>query len=316
MSNRLKAAPVTRRMFLPVLGKPIARTVSELYPDHGDAKCIWCGRRRSVHADPIDVGGEFVEPACERINGGGKFEANTEARPRSPSDRLRIAISMPVFRARAIAGSLGAPSKMPGAAYGIDAFQCQKGSELAEDPTSVCFGCYARKNFYKHWWPALKARGHRQRAITHDLWVEAMICQIVDYVGRGGEPAFRWHDSGDLHGAWHLANIAAVCESTPNVMHWLPTREYQYVEQFLAAGGVIPSNLTVRLSAHYIGTVPDVPRAIAHLPTSTVHHDDQPMPIKGKGAIGCRAIEARENQCRGCRACWDSRVRNVSYPLH
>ena len=100
---------------------------------------------------------------------------------------------------------------MPGAAYGLDAFRCRVGSLLAEDPSSTCHGCYARKNFYRSWRPAIVARARREEGIHHPYWVEAMICLILDYVGRGGEPAFRWHDSGDLHG-W-VERLTAIKQS-------------------------------------------------------------------------------------------------------
>lgn len=223
---------------------------------------------------------------------------------------------MTLQQATAIAGTLGQPSKMPGAAYGIDAFQCRKGGELVGDPASTCHGCYARRNFYLYWRAAVSARAKRHAAIRHRYWIEAMIALILDYLERGGEPAFRWHDSGDLQGAWHLAAIAAVAEATPMVRHWLPTREYDDVRAFLAAGGVIPGNLAVRLSAHYVGARAEVPAELAHLPTSTTHKLGAPPPLKRKGAISCHAIDSPVNMCRGCRACWDARVVNVSYRMH
>lgn len=254
-------------------------------------------------------------PACEAINGGGKY-GKSERLPRPLRERLEIAMRMPLQKALAIAGTLGQPSKMPGAAYGIDAFQCRVGSTLADDPLSTCHGCYARRNFYRYWHAAIAARAKRQAAIRNPYWIEAMIALIMDYIERGGELAFRWHDSGDLHGPWHLAAICAVAEATPTVRQWLPTREYDDVAQFLRAGGAIPPNLTVRLSAHYIGKVADVPPEIAHLPTSTTHHKDTLPPLKRKGAIVCHAIDSPVNMCRSCRACWDGRVTNVSYRMH
>jgi len=275
-----------------------------------------------MHAAPVDLGdGTFMIPACERINGGGKFAPGAPDRlPRPLRQRLKIALSMTHQQATAIAGSLGAPSKMPGAAYGIDAFQCQVGSRLVSDPTSTCHGCYARRNFYKFWRPAVAARAKRQAAIHHRYWIEAMIVLIWDYVERGGEPAFRWHDSGDLAGAWHLAAICAVAEATTGVQQWLPTREYDYVREYLAAGGKIPPNLVVRLSAHYVGKPAEVP-GLDQLPTSTTHLEGHQPPVKRKGAIVCHAIEDaaekdEKNMCGKCRACWDPRVTNVSYRMH
>lgn len=311
-----KVQTTPRRVFLPMLNIPTPPKVAALFEDFDEPRCIWCGRTRSKHAQPVDLGdGTTMVPACETINGGGKFRAG-ERLPRPLRERLEIALKMTRQQATAIAGTLGQPSKMPGAAYGIDAFQCRAGAALAEDPTSTCHGCYARRNFYRYWHAAIAARTKRQAAIRHPMWIEAMISHILTYIEEGGEPAFRWHDSGDLHGAWHLAAICAVAEATPLVRHWLPTREYADVAGFLRAGGVIPPNLTVRVSAHYIGKVAEVPAEIAHLPTSTTHHLGTPPPLRKKGAIVCHAIDSPVNMCRGCRACWDGRVTNVSYRMH
>lgn len=313
-----------RRVSLPVIASAPAqpaRRVTEVVI--GDPACIWCGRTRSRHALPVDLGdGTTSIPACEVINGGGRYPGDrverVETRPaiRPLALRLHLASRMTPKDAADIAGSLGEPSKMPGAAYGLDAFQCRVGSRLATDPTSTCHGCYARKNFYRTWRPALVARERREAGIHHPYWVEAMICLISDYVDKGGEPAFRWHDSGDLHGVWHLEAICAVAQATPHVRQWLPTREYDDVAQYLRQGGKIPPNLIVRLSAHYVGKAPDVPTELAHLPTSTTHPQDAKPPVRGKGTTVCRAIDSPVNMCRKCRACWDPRVKNVSYRMH
>ena len=52
--------------------------------------------------------------------------------------------------AKAIAGSLGKPSKMPGLSYGISAKRCIVGAKLATVEGSVCHGCYALKANYSY----------------------------------------------------------------------------------------------------------------------------------------------------------------------
>lgn len=307
-----------RRVTLPVLTEETPMALAELFDDFDEPLCIWCLRPRSKHAVPVDLGdGTTMVPACETINRGGRYPATPPERlPRPLRTRLEVALRMTTQQAAAIAGTLGQPSKMPGAAYGIDAFQCRTGSELAPDPTSTCHGCYARRNFYRYWRAAVSARAKRQAAIHHRYWIEAMIVLILNYTEAGGEPAFRWHDSGDLAGAWHLAAICAVAEATPAIRHWLPTREYGDVATYLRAGGKIPPNLVVRLSAHHVGKVADLPAEIAHLPTSTTHQLGEGPPVHRKGAIVCHAIDSPVNMCRRCRACWDTRVTNVSYRMH
>ena len=207
---------------------------------------------------------------------------------------------------------------MPGFSYGISATKCHKGSQLRGVPGSVCSGCYALTDWYRSWRPLLWGHQRRYEGLFHPQWVDAMVSMIA--VKCVGEHAFfRWHDSGDLQGVWHLANIAEVCRRTPSVSHWLPTREYGYVVEYLRNHS-LPDNLCIRLSAHMIDSEPVLPPELVGFPTSTV--STAPLSsmgvriVEGKGSIECRAVEARGNKCGACRACWDPRVRNVSYPEH
>lgn len=223
---------------------------------------------------------------------------------------------MTLTLAKKIAGTLGKPSKLPGFSYGLHAKKCITGSKMVLVPGSVCRGCYALHGFYATWRPALVARDRRHRGLPHPRWTEAMIRQISHYCV-GEQTFFRWHDSGDLQGLWHLENIIAVVRATPQIRHWLPTREYAIVSAYLAAHGPFPDNLCVRLSALMIDTEPVLPADVAHLPTSTVHTAGIGVKVvEGKGSIDCRAIELRDNQCGSCRACWSNDVQNVSYPQH
>lgn len=208
---------------------------------------------------------------------------------------------------------------MPGFSYGISAQKCITGSVLRKVPGSVCSTCYACTDWYRSWRPLLHGHARRWAGLRHPRWVDAMVTMIHL---RCKEPDnyFRWHDSGDLQGVWHLENIAEVARRTPAVQHWLPTREYSFVSFYLAGGKQIPANLTVRLSAHMIDAEPVLPADLQDFPTSTV--SSLPRAISGmqiieeKGAIECRAVEARDNKCGPCRACWSADVKNVAYPQH
>ena len=112
-------------------------------------------------------------------------------------------------------------------------------------------------------------------------------------------PYFRWHDSGDLQGAWHLKNIFEVCKRTPDTMHWLPTRETGILK--LMDPDIVPPNLIIRLSGHMING-----KNSTFWPwTSTVSTEGKTCPAQDQG-----------NQCRDCRACWDRTISNVTYPKH
>ena len=81
---------------------------------------------------------------------------------------------MAMREAEAIAGTLTKTTKMPGYSYGLDAFQCHVGSELAKMPESTCENCFARRDLYL-WKHTRAANKFRTEAITHPLWDLAMI---------------------------------------------------------------------------------------------------------------------------------------------
>ena len=194
--------------------------------------------------------------------------------------------------ARQITGGLSAPSKMPGPAYNLPATQCITGAKLVNVPGSVCHGCYALKGRYR-FSNVRMALARRLESLKHPRWVEAMVTLIQ------GEPWFRWHDSGDLQGADHLKKIFEVCNRTPETSHWLPTREAKILK--LMDPDIIPSNLIIRMSSHMIDQQP-----VTFWPwTSTVSTTTKTCPAQNQG-----------NQCRDCRACWNRKVSNVTYPKH
>ena len=194
--------------------------------------------------------------------------------------------------ARKITGGLSAPSKMPGPAYNLPAQACITGAKLVQIPGSVCAGCYALKGRYNFSNVRL-ALARRLESLKHPRWVEAMTVLIK------GEPWFRWHDSGDLQSAWHLKQIFEVCNRTPETRHWLPTREARILN--LMDPDIIPPNLIIRMSSHMIDQKP-----VTFWPwTSTVSSTTKTCPALDQG-----------NSCRDCRACWDRKVSNVTYPKH
>jgi len=205
---------------------------------------------------------------------------------------------MLVREASAITGGLSNPGKMPGTAYNTSAQDCRVGTRLRDVKGSVCDGCYAMKGRYL--FPTVQAALQRRLdALDHPQWVDAMVLLI----SRQTVPWFRWHDSGDLQSIKHLQRIVEVINRTPDIAHWLPTREYKLVTDYRRAGGVIPANVVIRLSAHMVDGPP--PEAYG-LPTSTVVTD---------GSHTCPA-STQGNNCGDCRDCWNPLVKNVSYPKH
>jgi hypothetical protein len=138
-----------------------------------------------------------------------------------------------------------------------------------------------------------------------EAWVSGMVAHI------GHDAYFRWHDSGDLQGLAHLELIASVCNATPDCEHWLPTREYGIVKEYIAKHGSIPANLTIRLSAMYPDQPVKLPASLQGIPgitASNVHTNGKPL-----HGQACNA-PAQNGECRNCRLCWTDAV--VSYALH
>ena len=204
---------------------------------------------------------------------------------------------MNLKEAKEITGGLSQPNKMPGYAYNIPAWHCITGSKLVDIENSVCAGCYALKNRYIM--PIQAAAMERRfKSLTHPQWVDAMVVLVTHYSKK--VPFFRWHDSGDLQGVDHLMNIFEVCIRTPQIQHWMPTREVKILKGIQPES--VPKNLIIRVSSHMINQGP-----VKSWPwTSTVID---------KGYHTCPAA-AQGNECRDCRQCWNRAYSNVSYGKH
>lgn len=199
--------------------------------------------------------------------------------------------------AEALVGTLSKPSKMPGYAYGIPAKHCVLGSKLVKLPNTVCSKCYALKGRYV--FPnVVAAQERRYASLRHPDWVDA----ITTLIAHTKTTYFRWHDSGDIQGLWHLNNIVKVAQLLPNVKFWLPTREKGFVSQWLVLNKAFPENLVVRVSGALIDGEP--PKGFPH--TSSV---------VSSGKHSCPA-PSTDGQCKDCRACWSTDVASVSYRKH
>ena len=210
--------------------------------------------------------------------------------------------------ANEIVGGLSAPGKMPCPSINLPAPACITGSLLAQIEGTTCHGCYALKGRYR--FPNVKeAMDRRLEALKDSRWVRAMVVLME------GRKYFRWHDSGDLQGAWHLKRILEVCKQTPATQHWLPTREAQLLA--LMDPDVIPKNLIIRLSA----TKVDGAAGKSWPWTSTVYKKtflwkvklwfNKIFKIKGK----CFAA-IQSGKCKSCRQCWTHSINNTAYAQH
>lgn len=249
-------------------------------------------------------------------------------------------VSMSLRAARDAAGAVTTRNtKMPGSAFAVSALHCKVGSKLAKIEGSTCHKCYAiklqkmRPSVDMGWTNNLH-KSTDAIASDPDAWVGAMVRQITHYAAKTGEPYHRWFDSGDLQSVEMLSAICQVAVMTPEVSHWLPTREAGMVKRYRKAGGFIPSNLVIRVSATMIDDAP----IANHSHTSTVHrkgsvvhgkqcnayrtHDFKDGTFKVIPSDTYKAMSRADKRsydfghCGDCRACWSADVANVSYGLH
>ena len=163
------------------------------------------------------------------------------------------------------------------------------------------------KGFYSLYANTIEPAQHaRLVSIDDPYWVSSIVASI------GTDPYFRWHDSGDLQSSHHLDLIVQVCLATPDTMHWLPTREYALVKQWLMNHSEgLPANLTIRLSAMFIDKPVIVPTSLKGIPGVLVSNVHSSEPI---GEL-CDA-PSRDGKCGECRACWSRDVAAISYHIH
>ena len=239
-------------------------------------------------------------------------------------------------QARAIVGSLGKPSKMPGNSYGLPAsnagfvpsickdrglpvplqYGCAVGQVLARVPGTPCYGCYAdeRGLYHPQWVEAmvfvLERAFDKQFAEALEEHLDTFFCdesrmpnkqemQDLHTMALHDVAYMRWHDSGDLLDVWHLHMLYEVAEATPYLKHWLPTQDSQIVAR---SDRATPSNMVIRHSSQFVDG--KFKKRWHHVSGVTTKHDET-----------CHAIR-NYNECGDCRECWDDTVYAITYPLH
>jgi len=199
---------------------------------------------------------------------------------------------MKTSEAWTIVGGLSKPGKMPGWSIGIPAKECKTGAKLQAVPGSVCYDCYAMKGCYV-FKVVQDAQYRRLKAIYTPQWVQAM----AHLINSKKPDVFRWHDSGDVQDLEHLNKIYEVCRLTPGKRHWMPTRE-AWIKDHLDRA---PSNLVIRFSAPMVDQ--EAPASWPNTSTVVTAQATCPAP-------------SQDNQCKDCRNCWNSKIKNISYGQH
>lgn len=198
-------------------------------------------------------------------------------------------------------------TKMPCPSFALPAGEeCHTGRKLMGIIKSVCKSCYARRGNYLFPGAATLRRENldaTKKAIRSPAHAKKWVTTLTGFIHASGSAWFRWHDSGDIISERHLHMVFDVCEQTPDVKHWVPTREYAFVQSVLLSRPM-PKNCTVRLSAHMVGETLN-----SEMPTSSVGAE-----VGNKCPATYKAVH--EGKCLDCRGCWDKRVKNVDYKRH
>ena len=190
-------------------------------------------------------------------------------------------------------------SKLGVKSISLDAKKCKTGSKLAKKSGTVCNGCYALKGCYV--FPVVKdAMARRLEFFNSKDFIPIMVWLLQSQTKK----FFRWFDSGDIQTVFMGLNILEICKQTPDIKHWIPSKEYKMWRQVLKIES-LPKNVCLRISSPNIDQKP----LDGFNNTSTVHEN--------KKAFGLECIAYKqEGKCLECKACYNPKVKNVSYPLH
>ena len=214
-------------------------------------------------------------------------------------------------------------SKLGVKSISLNAKNCKTGSKLAKKKGSVCHGCYALKGCYQ--FPVVQnAMARRMEFFNHKDFIKIMVWLLQSQTKK----FFRWFDSGDVQSVIMALNILEVCKLTPDIKHWIPSKEYKIWRDVLKIEK-LPSNVCLRMSSPNIDQEP----LKGFNNTSTVHENKKAFGLE------CKAYRTLKNgnmlslkeftnldhnnplikqlgNCGNCKACYDTTVKNISYPKH
>jgi len=197
---------------------------------------------------------------------------------------------------------LSKASKMPGKSWSLQAGDTCPGSinPVTKEVIEVCADCYAKTGFYRM--ENVKApRLSNRKDWKRTDWADDMVAALDN------ERWFRWFDSGDIYTAALAQKIYEVARRTPWCNHWIPSKSYNIpkIRYWLDRLKELP-NVSVRFSSPstngvYTSTHGSV---VVQSVTDTIQNGKM-----------CDAY-TRGGKCGPCRACWDSSINLIVYPLH
>lgn len=264
------------------------------------------------------------------------------------------------------AGAMVTGGTCPGAQAGQSTvpLQIRKKAEVAiaapiNIRTSTCQLCYALGGQYasphvqageiiRHWWCREMMKTAQSREIFVNTVVRAIQGEmfpterVIDQ--RTGKPIipFRIHSSGDFFSHEYAAAWIEICNQTPQVMYWAPTRTWAYPGWVNAWKSLVKNikygNLAIRPSSYHTDDPAPSPHDIpwtesnAYPFTSAGTTAIYKFNDKGEGKDprydhACRtyAIVDEAHTCQkamapdgkiGCRACWIRPDLRIDYAAH
>lgn len=193
-------------------------------------------------------------------------------------------------------------SKLDGIrSWSLEALDTCPGSIENGELVDACKGCYATTGNYRY--PNVKApRAHNRIDWENSDWTDSMVQALQN------DRFFRWFDSGDMYSIGLAEKILEVCERTPWVKHWIPTRMAKFPKfaDVIRRLNALP-NVMVRFSSDSVSG-----EYVTGLHGSVI------IPNAETEIIGAKVCEAYQHngKCSGCRACYDKSVGLIAYPAH
>jgi hypothetical protein len=165
----------------------------------------------------------------------------------------------------------------------------------------ACRGCYATTGNYR--FANVKAPRDFNKIDWQRLdWADDMVEALQN------DRFFRWFDSGDMYTLGLAEKILDVMIRTPWVKHWLPTRMHKFPKFALVLREMQSlKNVSVRFSSD----------SVTGQYTKGLHGSviiPSPEDVK-RGMKLCEAY-SHDGKCKGCRACYDKKVKVIAYPAH
>ena len=224
-------------------------------------------------------------------------------------------------KATEIIGTLGHSSKMGNDVnnFGISVQNCGIGSKLHKCKGSVCENCYAYDGNYNY--PSVQ-KSHAKRLENlevqdRETWVHGMVF-LID---RSGKKFFRWLDSGDFNksakanGIEFLIRIVEVAKLTPKVKHWIPSKEYPIIKEYLEQYGSFPENVVVRISDYMVDKNKFKPNANYKISTVISKVENYNL-IKTNNSVLCHATIDGSHKCGECKKCCSKKYDQIVYLAH